>query len=103
MATIYKRTRKAPIPTGAEIIERRGERFAVWTIGKRKRRALLTPDGGAVLLESAGYTIEYYDHNGARKRKSTRCTDREAMEQLARDFEKKAMFRREGYIDTRRR
>lgn len=99
MATIYKRTRKSPIPKGAEIVTRRGQRFAVWNRGKRQRRAPLTSDGNAILVESPGYRIEYFDHNGKRRKKSTRCTDRTAVEQLAAELEKGAMFRREGYID----
>ena len=100
MATIYKRTRREPIPQGAEIITtRKGDRIAVWTRGKQRRRAPLTPDGKAVLLESPGYTIEFFDHNGQRKRHSTRCTDRDAVERLAGELEKNAMFRRDGLID----
>jgi len=101
MATIYKRTRKRPIPEGAEIITRKGERFAVWTEGKahRRRRAPLTPDGMFVVIESPGYEIQYFDHNGQRRKKSIRCNDRDAAQQLANDLEKRAMQRREGCID----
>ena len=99
MATIYKRTRKAPVPPGSEIVTRKGQLFAVWNRGKRQRRAPLTADGKAVLLESPGYCIEYFDHNGQRKKKSTRCTDRDAVVRLAAELEKNAMLRRDGLVD----
>ena len=64
MATIYKRTRRKPIPQGAEIIQRDGKRFAVWLDRGRRRRAPLADDGAAILDESSDYTIEYFNHRG---------------------------------------
>lgn len=109
MATIYKRTQLRRIPTGAEIVERKGRRYAVWTDGKTERRTrapIVVPKKGKrvgqelVAVEAAGYTIEYYNHEGERKKKSTRCPDRDAVQQLANELERKAMLRREGVIDA---
>jgi len=99
VATIYKAKRRRPIPAGAEILESRGKRYAVWTEGERRRRAPLTPDGAAVILTAAGYTVQYYDHTGQRRKKTTRCPDRDAVERLAHALETGAMNRREGLID----
>ena len=41
MATVYKRIRRKPVPEGAEIVESRGRRVAVWTSRSRKQRAPL--------------------------------------------------------------
>ena len=61
MATIYKRTRRKPIPKGAEIVESRGKRFAIWTSRRRRRKALLADDGQSVLMEDANYTVEWFN------------------------------------------
>ena len=101
MATIYKRTRQRPIPPNAEIVERGSERFAIWMNRRtmRKQRASLTADGKKVIIEASGYEIEYRDHNGKRQRRSTRCTDRDAVEQMARELERGVLLRKEGIID----
>ena len=101
MATIYKRSRLRPIPAGAEIIERNGERIAVWKhrSTKRTQRAPLNAAGTKVLIEAVGFEIEYMDHNGDRKRRSTRCTDRDAVQQMANELERGVLLRKEGIID----
>ena len=99
VATIYKANRRRPIPEGAEILESRGKRYAEWTDGNRRRRAPLSADGLSIVVEAAGYTIQYFDHNGQRRKKTTRCPDRDAVERLANALETGAMNRREGLID----
>ena len=61
-----------PIPQGAEIIQRRGKRFAVWTKRrtKRKQRAPLSNDGMAVLVEDKNYTVECFSWQGKRRKTS---------------------------------
>ena len=71
----------------------------MWTDGERRRRAPLSADGRSIMVEAAGYTIQYFDHNGQRRKKSTRCPDRDAVERLAHALETGAMNRREGLID----
>ena len=102
MASVFKRTRIKPIPAGAEIAEYRGKRVAVWTNRKTKRRqrAPLTEDGKRIAVEDAHYTIEYFDHEGQRRRKSSRCPDKDAAQQLANSLETKVMQRREGLVDA---
>ncbi|MEN6452081.1 MAG: hypothetical protein ABFC96_16445, partial [Thermoguttaceae bacterium] len=83
MATVYKAKRRAPIPEDAEFLESRGKRYAVWMVGGQRKRASLTADGRCISLTSAGYVIQYFDHNGKRRKKTTRCPDRDAVERLA--------------------
>ena len=59
----------------------------------------MSADGRAIVVEAAGYTIQYFDHNGKRRKKTTRCPDRDAVERLANALETGAMNRREGLID----
>ena len=96
MATVYKRTDNKPIPAGAELITYRGRRYAKWTDPKtgRARRAPLNDKGDKIRVESPHYTVEYFDHTGKRKRVSTRCSDKDAAQQVANLLETEAEMRR---------
>ena len=115
MASVFKRTRKKPIPNGAEIIERKRKptkqereaspelvevvtRFAVWESRGRRRKAQLTPDGGAMLVEDPAYTVEWFDWQGRRKRTSGGA-DRDSAEALGAKLEADEMQRRRGLLD----
>lgn len=101
MATVYKRTRKKRIPQGAEIVEARGKRYAVWTSrGGRKRRAPLTADGRAVEIEDANYTVSWWTWNGKR-RKLSGGPDKDAAKALGARMEDLERQRRRGMIDPR--
>ena len=100
MATVYKRTRRKPIPEGAEIVERRCRRYAVWTSRGRQHRAPLADDGAGVLIEADEYTIEYFDHNGKRRRVASGTPDKDAAQRLANQLETKTMERERGLIDA---
>jgi len=96
MATVYRRTQRKPIPEGAEIVEHKGRRFAVWTDSAGRHRARVSPDGKAILVERPGYEIQYFDENGQRRKESVRCGDLDSAKQIAAEREKTAMFRRKG-------
>lgn len=100
MASVFKQTRKKPIPTNAEIVEKRGKRVAVWTSRGRTRRAELTPDGTAVLIPDANYTVMWFDWTGQRQ-KCSGGPDKDSAEALGRQKETEAMQRRQGLIDPR--
>jgi len=100
VATIYKRTRRKSIPAGAEIVERKGRRYAVWTSRGRQQRAPLSEDGAAVLVEADQYTIEYFDHHGKRRRVASGTPDKDAAQRLANQLGTGAMERRRGLVDA---
>jgi len=100
MASVYKRTRRKPIPPNAEIVERRGKRLAQWVSRGRKRRAELTPDGAAVLIRDPNYTISWFTWQGKR-RKLNGGPDKDAAEALGAKLEAEEMQRRRGLIDPR--
>ena len=79
---------------------RKGKRLAVWTVDGRRQRAPLTADGARIVLQRAGYTIQYFDHEGKRRKESVRCGDLDTAKQLAAEREKAAMLRRKGYVDA---
>jgi len=100
VASIYRRTRKKPIPAGAELVERRGKRFAVWQSRGRKRRAEVTPDGTAVLIPDPNYTVAWFDWQGKR-RKTSGGPDKDAAAALGQKLESEELQRRRGLIDPR--
>jgi hypothetical protein len=83
MATVYKRTQRKAMPLGAVIVERRGEKWAIWTDAAGKHSARLAPDGKAILIDRPGYEIQFFDENGKRRKESVRCSDRDTAEQIA--------------------
>jgi len=102
MATVFKRRRRKPIPSGATMKTYQGKRVAEWVDGRGDRqRAPLSDDGQAVMVEAEYYSVEYSDHTGQRKRKGTRIADKDAARQYANELEKRAHLRRTGYIDAR--
>ena len=101
MASVFKRKRKEPMPEGAKIIQKRdGKRYAQWTAKNgRTKTAPLSADGLGIRAEAATYTIRWVDENDAPKCRTSKCRDRDAAMQLAREFETKAMQRREGLVN----
>jgi integrase len=100
MASVYKRRRRKPIPEAAEIVESRGRRYAVWPSRGRRRRAELSEDDKAVLVEDRNYTVEWFDWQGKRHRRSG-GPDKDAAEALGAKLEAEEMQRRRGLIDPR--
>jgi integrase len=100
MAGVFRRVKKMPMPEGARVVERKGERVAEWRDASGKRRtAPLSKDGKGIRVEAATYTVQFYDEHGHPQRVATRCRDHAAAEQLGRELEKRAMQRREGLLD----
>ena len=95
MATVYRRTRRKPIPQSAEVVESRGKRFAVWRSRGRRRRAALADDGQTVLVEDGNYTVEWFNWQGKRQR-TTGGPDKDAAEALGAKLEAEEMQRRRG-------
>jgi len=100
MATVYKRARRKPIPKGAEMVHRKGQRYAIWTSRGRQHRAPLSDDGAAVLIEADCYTIEYFDHHGKRQRVASGTPDKDAAQRLANQLRTATMERRRGLVNA---
>jgi integrase len=100
MGSIYKRTRKRPIPQNAEIVTKRGKELVEWT-GKngRRHKAPLTEDGSYILAESRMYYIQYFDANGLKKNENTKTTEVDTARQILKAREKRAAEIRSGIID----
>ena len=66
MATIYRKVYPVPMPEGAEIIMRRGQRLARWTDGNGNvKTAPLSADGKKIMHEAGCWYARYTDADGA--------------------------------------
>lgn len=93
MGSIYKRTRKRPIPQNAEIVTKRGKTIAEWT-GKdgRKHKAPLTEDGSHILAESRTYHIQYFDEHGLKKNENTGTNEIDVARQILQAKERRVFL-----------
>jgi hypothetical protein len=79
MASIYRPTYKRPIPTGAEVVTRKGKRFAKWKDKRgRTQTAPLSKDGRQIVLERSCYYIAYIGAEGRRIRPAAEAEHRPA-------------------------
>ncbi len=94
MGSLFKKTVTRPLPPGAEIITRQGERLARWRDGKGKMRTapVTTGKDGADRIrdESGTYVGRYRDGNGLVVEVSTGCRDKTAAQSVLSDLERQA-------------
>jgi integrase len=92
MGTVYKETFTKPLPAGAKIIVRKGQRLAEWLDAKGKRRtAPLTAAGDRITVEAGTYTAKYRDGSGIVRKVTTGCRDKTAAESVLADLERRAV------------
>ncbi len=93
VGTVFKKTFTKPLPVGAEIINRKGERFARWKAkGKTRTAVLTTGENGEcrLIIESPFYVAKYRDGAGRVQVVSTGCRDETAARQVLADLERRA-------------
>lgn len=104
MGTVFKKTFTKPLPPGAEIFVRKGERFARWRDRKGKTRtAPLTGgrDGSdRVVIESPFYVAKYRDGAGSVIEHSTGCRHEDAARRVLADLERKSELVRSGVMSA---
>ena len=104
MGSVYRKQFTKPIPPGAELIDRKGERLARWrdAAGKlRTARVTVGRDGAERLrIESGTYIAKHRDGNGLIVETPTGCRDRDAAKQVLADLERKAERVRAGLLST---
>ena len=86
MATIYKKKYPIPMPAGAEIVTRRGTKFARWQNGKKQVRTAEVLKDGRVMFVADCWYVRYRDANGKCQRESTGCRERQAAEKVLADI-----------------
>lgn len=108
MGTVFKRTATKPLPVGAELFARKGERFARWRTAKGKMRmaAVVVPVDGKfagqerIVVETPTYFADYRDGSGYLRRVATGCKDETAARAVLARLEKRAEKVRSGIITT---
>ena len=94
MGTVYKKTATKPLPAGAKIIVRKGQRLAEWIDAKGKRRTAPVTVGkdGAdrIVVTTRTYTAKYRDGSGIVREVATGCRDESAARSILTDLEKRA-------------
>ncbi len=87
MATIYRKVYPVPMPEGAEIINRRGQRLARWIDGNGNVKiAPLAADGKKIMHKAGCWYARYTDADGAACRASTGCHDEQAARKVLADL-----------------
>ena len=93
MGAVFKKTFTKPLPAGAEIFVRKGQRFARFKDHKGKARTarLTASKDGAdrLLLESPAYIAKWRDGNGVIREESTGCRELEAARRVLADLERR--------------
>ncbi len=67
MGTVFKKTTTRPIPNGAEIVTKKGERLARWRVrGKLRTAPVIRGEDGSerIANESTTYFAKYRDGEG---------------------------------------
>jgi len=91
MGTVYKKTFTKPLPTGAKIIVRKGQRLAEWKDAKGKTRtAPLTVAGDRIAVAAGTYTAKYRDGAGIVREVATGCRDESAARSILSKLERRA-------------
>jgi len=86
MATIFRKTYTQPLPKGAEIVERRGRKVALW-LDRRGRKHYEQITAGRegqtkIIRESPTWMAQYRDASGRKLVVSTGCRDEQAARQV---------------------
>ncbi len=104
MGTVFKKQTTRQVPTGAEIIEKGGERVARWRVrGKLRTAPLTTGEGGIdrIVTESSTYYAKYRDAEGVVQVVPTGCRDRQAAEQMLKKWEREIEQIKAGTLDRK--
>ncbi|MFM9962257.1 MAG: tyrosine-type recombinase/integrase, partial [Planctomycetaceae bacterium] len=108
MGTVFKRTSTKPLPVGAELFARKGQRLAKWQDSKGRTRtaSVIVPTEGKfsgqerIAVETPTYFADYRDGNGHLRRVATGCKDETAARAVLAGLEKRAEKVRSGIIST---
>lgn len=104
MGTVFRKMVTRPLPSGAKLIVRKGERLAEWSDARGKRKtAPLTKgrDGSERIVERAKtYTAKFRDGENCVVEVATGCRDKTAAESMLADMVAKAEKVRGGILTS---
>jgi integrase len=102
MGSVFRKSYTKPLPEGAEVLTRKGERLARWKDkrGKTRTAPLTVGEDGSerIIIESPFYVAKYRDGSGAVQLVPTGCKDETAARQVLADLERKAELVRSKVI-----
>jgi integrase len=103
MGTVYRKTFTKPLPAGAEIIVRKGERLARCKDAKGKARTapMVGTDAAEpnrIIVSAGTYTAKYRDGNGIVIECSTGCRDQDAARRVLAEMERRAELVKAGVV-----
>ncbi len=102
MGSVLRKSYTKPVPPGAEIITRKGERLARWrdSRGKVRTAPLTTGQDGTTRIraESGTFFARYRDGNGIVVEEPTGCRSEDAARQVLAELERKAERVRSGLL-----
>ena len=103
MGTVYRKTRRRPLPAGAERFEKSGQPFARWRVNGKVKTAIvvLGGDGEAfVQVKRTVWTARYRDHADKVVERSTGCRDEQAARHTLAGWEREVEQLRSGILDA---
>lgn len=100
MGTVFKPTVTRPLPAGAKIVTRDGERVAVWVdaSGKKRQAPVTAGDVARVRMKAGTYVAKYRDGDGVERSVSTGCKSRDGARAVLADLEARAEKVRAGIV-----
>jgi hypothetical protein len=102
VGSVFKKTYTKPLPAGAELLTRKGQRFARWKDKKGRTRTAPLTQGkegtDRLLLESPYYVAQYRDGAGRLQIAPTHCRDEQAARQVLAGWEREAERIRAGVV-----
>ncbi len=102
MGTVFRKTRTRPIPVGAELFTRAGQRFARWKPAKGRTRTakVMNSEDGTLRIqtEAATYTAKFRTGQGLIREVSTGCRDEDAARSVLTKLERRAELIRSEII-----
>ena len=94
MGTVFKKTATKPLPQGAKLVIRKGQRLAEWLDAKEKRRTAPVTTGRAgtdrIVITTRTYTAKYRDGSGVVREVATGCRDESAARSILSKLERRA-------------
>ncbi|CEF48213.1 unnamed protein product [uncultured bacterium] len=104
MGSVFRQKVTRPLPAGAEVVTRNGERVARWRArGKPRTAPLRTGEDGSdrVLTEARTYTARFRDHTGKVVTRPTGCKDEQAARQMLAAWEREVEQVKAGTLDAK--
>ena len=94
MGTVFKKTRTRPLPAGAELFTKAGQRLARWKPAKGKTRTAKVTSGEdgtlRIQTDAATFTAKFRNGQGIVREISTGCRDEDAARSVLSKLERRA-------------